>query len=66
MLRRFAATAVLTLVVLSVFATTIWAHGGEEGEASTSYSIYALAPAGLGLVATAYIMYRIFKGKPSE
>jgi len=42
------------------------AHGGEEGEASISYSIYALVPAGFAVAVTGYIMYRIFKGKPSE
>ena len=65
-LRSYAYSALIAALVLLATTSVALAHGGEEGEASISYSIYAIVPAGFAVAVTGYIMYRIFKGKPSE
>ena len=65
-LRTYTYAVLLAALVLLMTTSVALAHGGEEGEASISYSVYALVPAGFALAVTGYIMYRIFKGKPSE
>jgi hypothetical protein len=63
MVARIVVPLMLALLTTLVMVTTALAHGGEEGESATSYSVYALIPASVAVLVTVYIMYRISRGR---
>ncbi len=59
------ATLTVALLMFGMTATAL-AHGaGGDGE-ETSYALWAVIPAAGAALVTGYLLYRIFKGKPSS